>query len=107
MNWLARWLGLDKIVKQLEDAFFQNSGRLEELFGEKTQQLDMLLAENSDQLEDAFYQGVIKLDLDAVYIVHMKENTSDEMCDRLRQVLSDRGINCVIVATDKLHVINL
>ena len=60
-----------------------------------------------DKIADGLFEkGIVKLEKDTIYIIHVSAKTTNRDCDTLREKLAENNIQAVIVASDNLQILN-
>ena len=105
MNWLKKLLGIDKIEDDLAELYDAHVTAMEctEARIDKIK-LDIAELPNIDEL---FAVGICKLKKDEVYIMHVGDKVHIEEIDALQRQMTKYGIKCVIVASERMVVLNL
>jgi len=105
MSWLKKLIGIDKIedeIAELSDIQVAAA----EYATERMDKIELDVAE-IPSVEDSFAIGICKLEKDVVYILHVGEHIPNEQVDALQRQMIKYGIKCVIVASEKLIVLDL
>jgi len=105
LNWLKKLLGIDKIedeITELRDLQVTAA----EYATERMDKIELTVAELPN-IEELFAVGICKLKKDEVYVLHVGENVSNQEVDALQRQMTKYAIKCVIVASDKMVVLNL
>jgi len=105
MNWLKKKLGMDKIENEIADLRDIHIASAE-YATERMDKIELGIAE-FPSIEELFAVGICKLKKGEVYILHVGENVSNQEVDALQRQMTKYGIKCVIVASDKMVVLNM
>jgi len=105
LNWLKELLGIDKIEDELLELRDIQVASAEDAT-ERMDKIELTVAELPN-IEELFADGICKLTKDEVYVLHVGENVSNQEVDALQRQMTQYGMKCVIVASDKMVVLNL
>ena len=105
MEWFKKLLGIDKIEDDLAELYHAHATAMEYTEA-RIDKIKLDIAELPD-IDELFAVGICKLKKDEVYIMHVGNNVLIEEIDALQRQMTKYGIKCVIVASERMVVLNL
>jgi hypothetical protein len=104
---------LDLLQRQLDNFDEQFRNRIIQVdvsILETNKKIDETLTKTNLTFNDAmdfFRKGIVKLDKNEVYVIHVAENIPVNQIVELRDLIAELGIQAVVISSEKIHVIKI
>jgi hypothetical protein len=117
MSWIKDLLGITADIDEWRE-FFQNRINLihkemetmREVNRARKLEVDkqfLSLESKVGDLPQYFREGIVKLDKNEVYVIHVAEGTKPRDIENLRSSMQELDINAVIIASESINVIKI